>query len=175
MVAIVWGHHWSGKLIQFNCYNEAVVLTLNSLSCKDKGLPSLLRCMIFIGAKYSFWFSSVHILGHLNIIADAISHNQMKMFYSQAPSAIEPFPINIPHTLPEVLYRDPPDWHSPAWTHQFKNFMQPTLQKLRTEQDRKCMPSFARTIRFLKFYLLLKNCYVILFHICVKRGWPIAQ
>ena len=33
---------------------------------------------------------------------------------------------------------------------------------------------FARTIIFLKFYLLLKNCYVILFHIWVKRDWPIA-
>ena len=56
LAAIVWGFHWSGKLIQFNYDNEAVVLTLNSLLCKDKGLLSLLRCMIFIVAKYSFWF-----------------------------------------------------------------------------------------------------------------------
>ena len=114
MVAIVWGHYWSGKLIQFHCDNKAVVLTLNSLLCKDKGLLSLLRCMIFIAAKYSIWFSSAHIPGRFNTIADAISRNQMKMFFSQAPSAIDPSPINIPHTLPEVLYRAPPDWLSPA-------------------------------------------------------------
>ena len=52
MAAIEWGRYWSGKLIQFNCDNKAVVLTLNSLSCKDKGLLSLLRCMIFIATKF---------------------------------------------------------------------------------------------------------------------------
>ena len=80
MAAMVWGGAWSRKVIRFYCDNEAVVATLTSLSCKDRELWSLLRCLIFMAARYSFWFSAVHIPGHLNTLADALSRNKREVF-----------------------------------------------------------------------------------------------
>lgn len=69
---------WSGKLIRFYCDNEAVVSPLSSLSYKEKELLSLLRCRIFIAARFSFWFGAVHIPGLFNILAKATSRNKME-------------------------------------------------------------------------------------------------
>ena len=104
MAAMVWGGAWLRKVIRFYCDNEAVVANLTSLSCKDRELWSLLRCLIFMAARYSFWFSAVHIPGRLNTLADALSRYKREVFQLQALDMVDPSPTSIPHALPEVLY-----------------------------------------------------------------------
>lgn len=124
IACFLWGRQWSGKVVQFYCDNEAVTLMLKDLSSKEKGLIHLLRCVIFLAAKHSFWFIATHIPGKENILADAISRNNLKVFHSQAPKKMDKIPTRIPAGLPQLLYMEQPDWLSPAWTSQFSSFMQ---------------------------------------------------
>ena len=67
--AIVWGHRWSQKTVQFICDNQAVVTVLNKTYCQDGKLMHLLRCLVFLAAKYQFWFTAVHIPERVNIFS----------------------------------------------------------------------------------------------------------
>ena len=125
MAATVWGGAWSRKVVRFHCDNEAVVVTLRSLSCKAKELLSLLRSLIFLAARCCFWFTAVHIPGRLNTHADALSRNKREMFLSQVQDKVDPTPTSVPHALPEILYGFQPDWHSPIWTQQFMTITRP--------------------------------------------------
>ena len=123
MASVIWGRQWGKKVVQFWSDNEAVVTVMNKLSARDKQLSHLLRCMVFLAARHSFWFIASHIPGKDNQVADAISRNDMSRFYLQAPAGMAREPTKIPTDLPQWIYVHPPDWLSPAWTEQFKNFM----------------------------------------------------
>ena len=124
LAAAAWGSLWSGKIVQFVSDNEAVVIVLNKLVSKDKMLLHLLRCLVFIAAKHSFWFTGSHIQGRANILADAISRNRMDLFHSQAPRGMNPVPNPLHRELPYLLYGLPPDWLSPVWIRHFASIMQ---------------------------------------------------
>ena len=55
--------------------NEAVVVVLNLGYARDGVLTHLLQFLSFIAASFSFWYSTCHIPGRLNVAADAISRN----------------------------------------------------------------------------------------------------
>lgn len=125
MAAIVWGHQWEGKIVQFNCDNQAVVSIINKLYSRDIGLMHLLRCLVFIAARFNFWFGAIHIEGKRNTQADLISRNKSSLFLPQAPAGMNRYPIAIPPEIPALLYLQEPDWLSPAWIPLFKNIMRP--------------------------------------------------
>ena len=85
VAAAVWGPQLTGNHVCFHSDNEAVVCILKRCSVKDRCISQLLRCLFFYSAYYNFQYSAVHIPGNMNIVADAISRNNMIVLSSLAP------------------------------------------------------------------------------------------
>jgi hypothetical protein len=73
LAAHLWGHYWSQQHVLFRSDNEAVVAILNKRTSKVTDLMRLLRSLLHAAAHFSFLFSSEHIPGVHNSIADALS------------------------------------------------------------------------------------------------------
>ena len=111
MAAIVWGHHRQGLSVCFHTDNTAVVALINQGSVRDSGLMHLMRCLSFISAKFNFIFSPCHIRGLDNVLADALSRNNLPMFLMYSPNS-----HTLPTLLPLALISQRMDWTSPSWT-----------------------------------------------------------
>ena len=82
--------------------NQAVVEVVNSGYSKDAELMQLLWCLFLVKALLGLTLWAVHIKGRVNTIADAISHNNMVRFHSQAALAY-PSPSQIPAATVDLL------------------------------------------------------------------------
>ena len=87
MAAALWGHGWSGKHVCFHCDNKAVVLMIQAHNAHEESLVQLLRYLFFYAAVFLFHSSATHISGVHNIVADAISHDNLTLLYSLVPQA----------------------------------------------------------------------------------------
>ena len=87
---------------------------------RDSQIMHLLQCLFFIKAHFQVELSISHIQGSDNTQADAISRNQLPLFFSQVPEA-EPSPRPMNPALVALLVEHQPDWTSPAWAQLFKN------------------------------------------------------
>ena len=65
-------------------------------------LMHLLRLLVFYASFYYFWFTASHIPGIININADALSRNNMAVFFLQAPCS-DKDPIQIPTHLVQLV------------------------------------------------------------------------
>ena len=119
IAGFIWGKQWAASIVQFITDNEAVATILNKLYCRDTGLMSLLRCLVFCAAKYNFWFTGVHIPGTENTLADALSRNKVVLFRSQAPVIMRQLPDAIAPGIVHLLSLPNPDWLSPDWIQLF--------------------------------------------------------
>ena len=102
IAAHLWGPQWSKKHILFRSDNEAVVFILTSRSSKTPSLMRRLRSLLMAAARFHFTFSSQHIPGVQNPIADALSRFNWQEFRRLAPHA-QPCPVPIPQELLEDL------------------------------------------------------------------------
>ncbi len=100
--AAIWGHKWLGMSVRFHCDNSAVVALLNSGSVKDNDLMHLMRCLVFIAARFDFVFTAAHIRGRDNVLADALSRNKSPLFLSLFPQALRT-PTPLPQALQDLL------------------------------------------------------------------------
>ncbi len=114
IAALLWGKEWQGLSIRFHSDNTAVVALLNSGSVCDDSMMHLMRCLTFVAASFNFIFSSAHIPGTENVLADALSRNKAKLFLSLSPQA-QRSPSPIPTAVLELLLTEKPDWTSRAW------------------------------------------------------------
>ena len=87
MAAALWGHGWSGKHVCFHCDNKVVVLMIQAHNAHEESLVQLLRYLFFYAAVFLFHSSATHISGVHNIVADAISHDNLTLLYSLVPQA----------------------------------------------------------------------------------------
>ena len=115
VAATLWGASWQGRSVRFHSDNSAVVALLNSGSVRDDSLMQLMRCLALLAAKCNFIFSSCHIQGKNNVLADALSRNKSSVFLSSYPQA-QACPTPLPPTLLSLLLLEKPDWTSPSWT-----------------------------------------------------------
>ena len=115
MAAAIWGKEWSGKSVRFWSDNSSVVALLNSGCSREEQLMHLMRCLVFITAKYNFVVSASHVKGTCNDLADALSRNNRAYFLSNYPQA-QRSPTTIPQALVDLLITAKPDWISPHWT-----------------------------------------------------------
>lgn len=66
IAADVWGVNWAGKSVLICSDNAGVVVVINSGSSRDHEDVRLMRCLVFISAKFDFIFSAAHIPGIYN-------------------------------------------------------------------------------------------------------------
>ena len=116
MAAAIWGHHWQRSCVRFRSDNMAVVNILNSRTSKDQLLMHLLRCLVFYSAFFRFQFVAEHVPGILNVAADAISRNNLPLFFSIFPQIPR---VAIPQSVLDLLVTRRPNWGSRDWTRLF--------------------------------------------------------
>ena len=115
IAAALWGREWQGKSVLVQCDNAAVVSIINHGSSKNPEAMHLMRCLVFIAAKWEFHLVATHIKGVNNTLADALSRDNLVLFHSLHPQA-DREPSIIPEALLEVLIISRPDWTSRSWT-----------------------------------------------------------
>ena len=124
MACMLWGNTWRNKQVLVHCDNQAVVEVVNSGASKDQNLAQLLRCLFFITAEFQLALKATHITGHSNVQADAISRNNLSLFFSQVPNATRS-PSPVPSAIVELLITRKPDWTSPVWSQLFTSCLRP--------------------------------------------------
>ena len=113
----VWGPGWHGEHVHFHSDNEAVVTIIQRRHARHPLLTNLLRCLFFYAALFHFHFSTSHIPGTCNTIADAISRNHLDILSSSLPQATQTV---IPNAVSQFLL-SPPLRGSPSWTELFNH------------------------------------------------------
>ena len=105
-----------GQAVCFHTDNMGVVAILQKWSANNAVALHLLRCLYFYTAFYRFEYVSQHIPGVVNVVADAISRNNLTLFFSLFPQATR---VSIPKPLEDLLVIQQPDWGSSSWTSLF--------------------------------------------------------
>jgi len=98
----IWGSQWSRRHVLFRSDNEAVVHILLARTSKVPCIMQLLRHLLSAAARFNFTFTSQHIPGVHNNIADALSRFHWQEFWRLAPMA-HPHPVPIAPQLWELL------------------------------------------------------------------------
>jgi hypothetical protein len=122
LAAAVWGHCWQGNqvlvlvlvLVLVYSDNMSVVNIIASNTSKEKTIMHLLRGLHFICAFYNINLRATHIKGSTNLSADAISRDNLQVFFAENPTA-DRAPTQIPDQLWEILVLSQPDWLSRSW------------------------------------------------------------
>ena len=101
IVAVLWGPHWAGRHVCFNSDNEAVVTIIEKQHAKHLLLTQLLRSLFFFFvAVFHFHFSASHILGVHNVVANAISWDDLVLLSSILPQSTH---VTVPPVVAEFL------------------------------------------------------------------------
>jgi len=120
VASMVWGRLWQGQCVCFHCDNEAVVSIINQQSAKDPLLCHQLRCLFFVSASYGFELCASHTPGVENVAADALSRNNLSLFFMQEPRAVR-MPTPVPLELKVGLSVAQPQWKCRDWTLWFSS------------------------------------------------------
>ena len=100
--------------------NAAVVAIINLGSSKNSVAIQLRRCLGFIAANWNFHMLASHIKGVDNILADALSRDNLSLFRSRYPRA-NSSPAIIPEAVLDLLLLREPDWTCKRWTSQWSS------------------------------------------------------
>ena len=111
----IWGGAWKGKSVRMLTDNSAVVAAINSNSSRVPEMAHLLRCLTFISAFRQCVISAAHIQGSHNLVADAISRNNLGLLRHLHPQ-IAAEADGVPPELIQLLIGSRPDWTSRQWT-----------------------------------------------------------
>ena len=112
------GRQWVGQRVMVHCDNTGAVAVVNSGYSQVTSIMHLLRCLFFIRAHFQVQLRATHTTGAKNLIADAISRNNMPRFFSQVPEA-QYRRAAFPHPLVALLIEQQPDWTFPHWAQLF--------------------------------------------------------
>ena len=112
IAALLWG-----SMVCFHSDNEAMMKVLSKGSSKDLSLSHLMRCLALLAAFHGFHFCAVHVPGRLNEAADVLSRNDLCLFHSLYPQALQGSFIPLP--VVQLLVTQTPDWGSTTWIELF--------------------------------------------------------
>lgn len=118
LACAVWGRSWSGGLVHCHCDNQAVVASLRSRTSQNKHSQHMLRALAFIEARYDLILQPYYINTKHNVLADALSRNQLSVFLSKVPQA-DKGPSPPPSHLISLLMDPEMDWLSHRWRSRF--------------------------------------------------------
>ena len=116
----LWGQGWAKSTLLVRSDNMAVVHALTSGAAKDPLLMHLLRCLHFYTASHQIGIQARHVQGALNTAADALSRNNLSLFFNCSPQAHKD-PCVVPGQLLDMLLLQRPDWTSPSWRRMFRS------------------------------------------------------
>lgn len=87
---------------------------------KSQGAPPLLllRCLFFYEARYGFVYKAEHVPGRCNRAADALSRDNVNLFFTLIPQAQSQATM-ISGLLVEALGDKTIRWTSPRWKKVF--------------------------------------------------------
>ena len=85
--AVVWGRYWTSKRIMFISDNEATVHIIRKMRSKCLPIMKLVRTLTWTAAVNNFHFSSKHLPGRLNTVADHLSILALPKLRDCAPQA----------------------------------------------------------------------------------------
>ena len=114
-----WGQRWSGHLVECFCDNQVVISCIRSRTSRHKGIMHLLRCLVFVEARFGFSIMPVYISTKANFLADDLSRNNLVSFLSKVPQA-DSTPTKVSVRLLELLLDQQADWTSRTWRPQFR-------------------------------------------------------
>jgi hypothetical protein len=99
VAAYSWGDRLKGRVVTFRVDNEAAYHAVQNRVSKHAEMMELVRALLFAAARYGFDFGAVWIPGAMNVLADALSRNQLTRFRALAPqAAAEPTIPQLPPT-----------------------------------------------------------------------------
>ncbi|CAC5394003.1 unnamed protein product [Mytilus coruscus] len=102
----IWGHRFENQCIYFHTDNIALVSVINKQTSKDPLIMFLIRRLVLHCLRNNVNFQAKHIYGSKNVLADALSRQQVQKFHRLAPWA-DTVPKPIPN-LPDLpSYRNP--------------------------------------------------------------------
>ena len=104
VAAVVWGKLWEGLVIRARCDNMSVVAAVGAGACKEMRSMHLLRCLAWVEAKLSLTIRAEHIKGSENVVADALSRDNVVRAHSIMQVAEEE-PVEVPRELLDLLSR----------------------------------------------------------------------
>ena len=116
----LWGSQWAGSKVLVQSDNMAVVCAINKRSARDPILARLLRLSALFCAVYDITLTASHIPGANNLAADALSRNNLPLFFSVNTQA-SPMPTVIPSQLIELVFNPSLSSISQKWILLFKS------------------------------------------------------
>jgi len=111
---------WANSSMLIHCDNLGAVSVINSGYSKVPQIMHLLRCLFSIRAVFHISVRAAHVPGRENTLADAISHGNLDLLFSQIPEARDAR-CQVPQELLALLVDAQLDWTSPAWSQLFAN------------------------------------------------------
>ena len=120
MACMVWGPLWRGSQVVVHCDNQAIVCVVNSGYSREKNIMHLMRCVFFFRAFWGFDLRAEHVPGERNVAADALSRDNLALFFQVSPTATKE-PTAVPQALIDMLVVQCPDWTSPSWVALFRS------------------------------------------------------
>ncbi len=115
IAAAVWGYRWRGLTVKARCDNVAVVATVRSGSCKERHTMHLRRCLAYLEAVGEFVLVADHIRGVDNVVADALSRDNVALAHSLMQEVREDAEV-IPPNLLELLTTSDAVWSEREWS-----------------------------------------------------------
>lgn len=120
LACATWGASWRDCQVTCHCDNQVIVACLQSRTSKNAGIMHLLRCLVFVEARYRCYLRPAYIDTKSNHLADDLSCNNLSSFLSKVPGA-SPMPSLISPQLLGVFLDKQADWTSTPWLRQFSS------------------------------------------------------
>jgi len=112
LAMLIWGEELAGAKVVCDCDNSSVVEVLNNSYSRDPVLMNMGHCPFFLTEHYHLSLEAVHLPGKTNVAADALSRNNLPLFFQVSPGA-RPDPSPIPSQALWILLED---WTLTNWT-----------------------------------------------------------
>ena len=106
------GEELAGAKVVCDCDSSSVVEVLNNSYSRDPVLMHMGHCLFFITEHYHLSLEAVHLPGKTNVADDALSRNNLPLFFQVSPGA-RPDPSPIPSQALWILLED---WTLTNWT-----------------------------------------------------------
>ena len=118
LAVAVWGSQWAGERIRCYSDNAAVVFAINRGTARDQQLMRILRSLFFFCATFDITLAAQHLPGVRNTSADALSRNNLSLFFSLNPQA-HSTPAHLSDDIVELALNRSLRWTTPSWTRLF--------------------------------------------------------